>query len=146
MGSRCGRLAILAGLAMAAWLLPVESGLAQSFDGQYTGKLDCAQLPYTKAELGAEPVAVTIADGKVSYSRTLYEHDRSEVVGKETGTGTVAPDGSITLSGGWTGRRDSVKASYRGKFVGGAAKLDGHHVISYEGKTYNRTCLMTIAR
>jgi hypothetical protein len=143
MGNRCRAPAIL---AMAAWLLPVDSGLAQSFDGQYTGKLDCAQLPYTRAELGAEPVAVTIAGGKVSYSRTLYDHDRSEVVGKEAGTGTVAPDGSITLSGGWNGRRDSVKASYRGKFAGGAATLSGRHVISYDGKTYNRTCAMTITR
>jgi hypothetical protein len=143
MRSRCG---VVATLAMAAWLLPVVSGLAQSFDGRYTGKLDCAQLPYTKADLDAEPVAVTIAGGKVSYSRTLYEHDRGEVVGKETGTGNVAPDGSISLSGGWTGRRDSVKASYRGKFAGGAATLSGHHVISYDGKTYNRTCSMTIAR
>jgi hypothetical protein len=143
MEKRCG---VLAALAMAAWLLPVEFGLAQSFDGQYTGKLDCAQLPYTKAELDAEPVALTIADGKVSYSRTLYDHDRSEVVGKETGSGAVAPDGSITLSGGWTGRRDSVKASYRGKFAGGAATLSGRHVISYDGKTYNRICSMTIAR
>ena len=53
---------------------------------------------------------------------------------------------SNTLSGGWTGRRDTLKASYRGKFAGGAATLSGRHVISYEGKTYNRTCSMTIGR
>ena len=103
-------------------------------------------MPYTDADLGAEPVALTISGGKVSYSRTLYHHNRSEVVGKETGSGTVAADGSITLSGGWTGRRDSLRASYRGKFSGGSATLSGRHVISYDGKTYNRTCSMTVGR
>ena len=133
-------------LAMFPLLLSAQTALAQSFDGQYTGKLDCAKLPYTTAPLNAEPVAVTIAGSKVSYSRTLYDRDRSEVVGKETGSGVVAADGSITLSGGWTGRRDTLKASYRGKFSGGGATLNGSHVISYEGKTYNRSCAMTIGR
>jgi hypothetical protein len=137
---------IAATLATFPLILSAQSALSQSFDGQYTGKLDCAQLPYTKADLDAEPVALTITGGKVSYSRTLYGRDRSDVVGKETGSGAVAANGSITLSGGWTGRRDTLKASYRGKFAGGAATLSGRHVISYEGKTYNRTCSMTIGR
>jgi len=140
------RYRMIAGLAMISSLCFADSALSQSFDGQYKGKLDCAQLPYTKADLVAEPVALTIAGGKVSYSRTLYGRDRSEVVGKETGSGAVAANGSVTLSGGWTGRRDTLKASYRGKFAGGAATLSGRHVISYEGKTYNRTCSMTIGR
>jgi hypothetical protein len=137
---------MVATLTMFSSLLFTESALSQSFDGEYTGKLNCAQLPYTRAELDAEPVALTIAGGKASYSRTLYDRDRSEVVGKETGSGAVAPDGSITLSGGWTGRRDTLKASYRGKLTGGGASLSGTHIISYEGKTYNRTCTMTIRR
>jgi hypothetical protein len=137
---------MIAPLAMLASLLSVQGARAQSFDGQYSGKLDCAKLAYTDADLSAEPVALTISGGKVSYSRALYEHNRSEVVGKETGSGAVTPDGSITLSGGWTGQRDSVRASYRGKFSGGSATLSGRHVISYQGKTYNRTCSMTIGR
>jgi hypothetical protein len=140
------RWGMAAALAVLPCLLSAQSALSQSFDGQYAGKLSCAQLPYTTAPLDAEPVAVSIAGGKVSYSRTLYGRDRNEVVGKETGSGSVAADGSITLSGGWTGRRDTLKASYRGKFAGGTATLSGSHVISYEGKTYNRTCSMTIGR
>jgi hypothetical protein len=135
---------VIAAVAMLASLLSAPTARAQSFDGQYTGKLDCAKLAYTDADLSGEPVSLTISGGKVSYARTLYEHNRSEVVGKETGAGSVTPDGSVTLSGGWTGRRDSVRASYRGKFSGGSATLSGRHVISYEGKTYNRTCSMTI--
>jgi hypothetical protein len=141
MFSRSG---VIAAVAMHASLLSAPAVRAQSFDGQYTGKLDCAKLAYTDADLSGEPVSLTISGGKVSYARTLYEHNRSEVVGKETGAGSVTSDGSITLSGGWTGRRDSVRASYRGKFSGGSATLSGRHVISFEGKTYNRTCSMTI--
>jgi hypothetical protein len=135
---------VIAAVAMLASLLSAPAARAQSFDGQYTGKLDCAKLAYTDADLSGEPVSLTISGGKVSYSRTLYEHNRSEVVGKETGAGSVTSDGSVTLSGGWTGRRDSVRASYRGKFSGASATLSGRHVISFEGKTYNRTCSMTI--
>jgi hypothetical protein len=143
MWNRCR---VVAMLAMLSLLLSAESALSQSLEGQYKGKLDCAKLPYTKAELAAEPVALTISGGKVSFSRTLYDHDRNEVVGKETGSGAVAPDGSITLSGGWTGRRDTLKSSYRGRFAGDGATLSGTHIVSYEGKTYNRTCSMTIGR
>jgi hypothetical protein len=132
-------------LAMMASLL-AESALSQSFDGQYRGKLDCAKLPFTRVELDVEPVVLTISSGKVSYSRTLYGYDRSTVVGKETGGGSVAPDGSMTLSGGWTGKRDSMKASYRGKFTAGGGTLSGKHVINYEGKSYDRSCSMTISR
>jgi hypothetical protein len=135
---------VIAAVAMLASLLSAPAARAQSFDGQYSGKLDCAKLAYTDADLSGEPVSLTISGGKVSYSRTLYEHNRSEVVGKETGAGSVTSDGSVTLSGGWTGRRDSVRASYRGKFSGASATLSGRHVISFEGKTYNRTCSMTI--
>jgi hypothetical protein len=140
------RYRMIAGLAMISSLCFADSALSQSFDGQYKGKLDCAQLPYTRDDLAAEPVTLAITGGKVSYSRTLYHRDRSEVVGKETGSGTVAADGTITLSGGWSGQRDTVKASYRGKFAGGAATLSGRQVISYDGKTYNRACSLTIGK
>jgi hypothetical protein len=83
---------------MLASLVSAQAARAQSFDGRYTGKLDCAKLAYTDADLSGEPVSLTISGGKVSYARTLYEHNRSEVVGKETGAGSVTPDGSITLS------------------------------------------------
>jgi hypothetical protein len=122
------------------------SARSDSFDGQYKGKLDCAKLAYTVSDLEAEPVTLTISGGTISYSRTLYNHSRNEVVGKESGAGTVAADGSISISGGWSGTHDSVKANYRGKFSGGAATLSGRQVISYDGKTYNRACSLTISK
>src|SRR5476651_2432589 len=93
-------------LLQAAALLPAA---AQSFDGAYRGTLNCAKLSWTKAPLSNEPVSVAIMDGKVSYSRVLYGVDRSQVVGQESGTGTIAPDGTIALSGGSTGRLGTMK-------------------------------------
>jgi hypothetical protein len=49
---------------------------AQSFDGTYKAVLNCAKLPFTDAPLGNEPVDLTVAKGKASYSRTLYAANR----------------------------------------------------------------------
>ncbi len=119
---------------------------AQSFDGQYRGVLNCAKLPFTDAPLDNEPVELRIANGKVSYSRTLYGANRKTVVGKETGSGSVSADGTITLSGGWTGQRDSLQASYRGKFAAGAATLNGKHTVTYQGRPYDRNCTLSFKR
>jgi len=59
-------------------------------------------------------------DGKVSYSRVLYGVDRSTVVGQESGTGTIEPDGTIALTGSSTGRLGTMKATYKGKIESGA--------------------------
>jgi hypothetical protein len=68
------------------------------------------------------------------------------VVGKETGSGTVAADGTMNLSGGWTGQRDTLQASYGGKLVAGTAILSGKHVVTYQGRSYDRSCTLTVRR
>ena len=118
----------------------------QSFDGQYRAVLNCAKLPFTDVPLDNEPVDVKISNGNVSYSRTLYGANRSTVVGKETGIGTVAADGTIALTGGWKGRRDSVKASYGGKLSGGETRLSGKHIVIYQGRSYDRGCTLTVKK
>jgi hypothetical protein len=123
-----------------------NTALAQSLDGQYKALLHCEKLPFTKAPLKNEPVDLAISAGKVTYSRTLYGYDRKTVVGKEAGTGSVAADGTIEIIGGWQGRRDTLKASYRGNLSGGSAKLTGKHTMTFKGKTYDRACSMSLAR
>ncbi|HXF87420.1 MAG TPA: hypothetical protein VNK48_03580 [Xanthobacteraceae bacterium] len=130
----------------AAGAFYLADAAAQSFDGRYRGVLNCAKLPFTDAPLDTEPVELRIANGKVSYSRALYGANRKTVVGKETGSGSVSADGTITLSGGWTGQRDSLQASYRGKFVAGAATLDGKHMVTYQGRPYDRNCTLSFMR
>jgi hypothetical protein len=126
-----------------AW---VGGAHAQSFDGQYKGLLTCAKLTFTDAVLDNEPVDLKITNGKASYSRTLYGANRSQIVGKETGTGTVGADGTIALAGGWTGKRDSLKASYGGRLQGGTATLAGKHVVIYQGRSHDRSCTLTVKK
>ena len=130
--------AIILQLAAAA---PVT---AASFDGAYRGTLNCAKLSWTKAPLTNEPVSIAIMDGRVSYSRVLYGVDRTTVVGQESGSGTVEPDGTIALTGGSTGRLGTMKATYKGKIENGAAILNGAQSVTYQGKTESRACTLQL--
>ena len=135
---------ITTALAVGLSLSLQGASFPQSFNGQYKAILNCAKLPFTDAPLDNEPVELKISNGKASYSRTLYGANRKSVVGKETGTGTVAADGTIVLTGGWTGKRNSMKASYNGKLAAGGTVLSGKHVVTYQGQAYDRSCTLTV--
>ena len=137
------RLILIAAVVVPQWVMAAPV-FAQSFDGAYRGTLNCAKLSWTKAPLSNEPVSVAIMDGKVSYSRVLYGVDRTTVVGQESGTGTIAPDGVIMLSGGSTGRLGTMKASYRGKLETGNGILDGAQSVTYQSKTEIRACTLQL--
>ncbi|HTQ82332.1 MAG TPA: hypothetical protein VMI47_03620 [Pseudolabrys sp.] len=127
-------------------LLAAAVAAAQSFDGAYRGTLNCAKLSWTKAPLADEPVSVTIRIGKVSYSRVLYGVDRNQVVGQESGSGTVAADGSIVLNGRSAGALGTMTATYRGRLANGSAILDGRQSVTYRGKTEARACTLLFGR
>ena len=131
----------------AAFILQLAAAVsvsAASFDGAYRGTLNCAKLSWTKAPLTNEPVSIAIMDGKVSYSRVLYGVDRTTVVGQESGSGTVEPDGTIALTGGSTGRLGTMKATDKGKIESGAAILNGAQSVTYQGKTEIRAWTMQL--
>lgn len=128
-------------ILQSAAAMPVS---AAPFDGAYRGTLNCAKLSWTKAPLSNEPVSIAIMDGKASYSRVLYGADRSTVVGQESGTGTVEPDGAIALTGGSDGRLSTMKATYKGKIERGAAILNGAQSVTYQGKTEVRACTLQL--
>ena len=130
----------------SALLVPGVAAAAQPFDGTYSGSLTCAKLPFTDAVLDNEPVAVTITNGNARYSRTIYAANRRQVVGKETGSGTLAADGTLILTGGWTGQRDSVQARYNGRLSAAGAALNGKQIVRFKGQSYDRDCTMTLKR
>ncbi len=135
----------LVALALFAGILAAPApASAATFDGAYRGTLNCAKLSWTRAPLANEPVSIAIKDGTVSYSRVLYGVDRNTVVGQESGSGTVAPDGAIALNGGYTGRLGSMTAAYRGKLAGGAAILNGTQSVTFRGKTKIRVCSLQL--
>jgi hypothetical protein len=128
-------------MVQAVVLLPAS---AQTPDGAYRGTLNCAKLSWTKGPLTNEPVSVAIANGKITYSRTLYGADRSMVIGQESGTGTLGRDGVIELSGGSNGGLGNLKATYRGKVVDGAVTMIGSQEVSYQGNTEIRACTLQL--
>ncbi len=133
-------------VAVAALTFGLVSATAspQSLNGEYKALLTCAKLPFTDAPLDDEPVKLVVANGKATYSRTLYGQNRKTVSGKETGSGKVAADGAISLTGSWRGIKNTMQASYSGKLTGGDSVLNGKHVFNYQGGTYDRSCTLTV--
>ncbi len=128
-------------------LLLAASGPGPAQAETYRASLSCAKLPFTRAPLDNEPVELAISGGAATYSRTLYGSDRNTVVGKETGTGTLAPDGRLQLSGGWKGRQDILTARYSGKLAAGAGTLHGSQSGTFLGQPYsNRDCTLRVGR
>lgn len=135
------------GLFVIAWSLccgNAGSALALT-DGPYRGTLSCVKMPFTK---GPQQVSflMQVTGGAVTYTRTVKNEDNTAVAGTETGTGTVAPNGTTRLTGGWRGTRDSYSASYGGTLAAGGGRLTGQQNWTYKGQNYTRDCSITFRR
>ncbi|MCC7281398.1 MAG: hypothetical protein IT556_03370 [Acetobacteraceae bacterium] len=83
---------------LGALLLGAMPAAAQSFDGVWQGRIRCEAA----GSLGAlnAPIKVTIAGNRASYEREIRStSDRSQVLATETGSGTVAADGTVRMNG-----------------------------------------------
>jgi hypothetical protein len=122
---------------------------AQSLDGDWTGQITCAKLSFTKGTMKTA-MAMKIEKGQATYSRDVFNADGSRIVGNESGTGTVAADGALTLVATWKSAEEKPRytytASYGGKFAGGAITLKGTQVWSHDGQTENRACSIALKR
>jgi len=96
--------------------------------------------------LANESVTLTISAGKVRYSRAVRHRRTHAPIGWEVGAGTVAADGTIAMTGGFQGSDSTIKASYRGKFSSGMAKLSGKQIQTFRGEMAARACSMTISK
>jgi hypothetical protein len=143
------RYVTLYGFAVVAFAVAAPAAVAQSFDGNWTGQISCAKLSFTRATQTV-PITMTISGGSASYSRQVYNEDNSAVVGTEVGSGTVAATGAIAVSARWQSAgaapRFTYTASYSGTIAGNAATLQGTQVWSFDGKTENRSCSITMRR
>jgi hypothetical protein len=132
-----------------AWALSGSSSFAQSHDGTWQGQIACAKLSFTKGPQKV-PMTMTVSGNSATYTRQVYNQDNTAVVGTEEGTGTIAGDGQITLSAKWnsarTNSRYTYTASYSGTMTGSAANLRGTEVRSFDGKTENRSCTISLKR
>jgi hypothetical protein len=123
--------------------------LAEGFDGKWSGTFSCAKLSFTKGPLKV-PMDMTVASGAATYSRDVLNADGSRIVGTAEGTGTIGADGKITLSETWKSAderpRYTFTASYAGTVSGNSANIRGTQVWSFDRKTENRACTITLKR
>ena len=144
-----GMRSIMALAAGATILGATASAQAQSFDGAWTGQITCAKLSFITGTLKTA-MKMKVEKGQASYSRDVFNKDGSRVVGNESGTGAVAADGALTLNATWKSAEEKPRytytASYSGKLSGRAGTLKGTQVWSFDGKTENRSCSITLKR
>jgi hypothetical protein len=119
--------------------------MAQAINGSYRGNFNCAKLPFTAGSLRTETISITVSGSSAQYSRSVYSADGKSITGQESGSGTVAPDGAISLSGGWSSGNYSFTARYSGKLSERSGTLKGAQNWTVQGKSYPaRSCSMTV--
>ena len=133
--------AAVAGTAMLA-AGPV---LAQSMDGTWQGRIRC-EASGTLGPLNAA-IKVTIAGARASYERNIVNpSDTSKVLGTDTGSGAVTPDGQVRMSGGANGGTWRQSTEISGKLTGRNSTL-GANITNYSRANnagIERRCTITI--
>ena len=122
------------------------SGKAAAGATRYVGHLACDRIPgLTNATVLAEMTIV--ANGtKLDFSRPVYSFDGKQAVATESGTGTLAADGSVTLEGHMQGPIGRFDSSYQGTLKGDQIELKGVENIPKDGKLFARDCKASLAR
>jgi hypothetical protein len=138
----------LVGLSAACLVAATIGGAAaESFSGTWHGTLTSAKLSFTRGTQKV-PIDVTVSGTSAGFSRKVYSRDNTAVVGTEEGTGTVGADGAIKLTSAWKSNgpnpRYTYTASYSGTLSKGNGSLKGTQIWSFDGKTENRACSMTL--
>ncbi len=114
----------LGALVLGAVLLAAGPGRAQSLDGTWQGRLRC-EAAGTLGALSA-PIKLSVTGSRITYEREVRNpSNRSQVVATETGSGTVAPDGQVRMSGAVSGAGWRQDSSYSGRLVRPSATLPG---------------------
>lgn len=88
---------------------------------------------------------LTIRGATASYQRTVMSYDGRQPVGQETGTGTVAADGTVTLQGGISGSLGAFVAHYTGRLSGAHLDLSGTESFTAP-RQYERSCTISLDR
>ncbi len=134
-----------AAAATLAVIIASASGYAQSADGTYRGRIRCAAIPsLTLAPVDVE-FTLTIRGATATYQRPVLSYDGRQTVGQETGTGTVAADGAVTLLGGISGSLGVFVAHYTGRLSGAHLDLSGTESFTAP-RQYERSCTISLDR
>lgn len=109
-------------IGMGVMLLAGAPALAQT--ATWTGEIRCT----SGGSLGAlrAPFKVTVTGTQARYERPVFNpQNASQIVGNETGSGQVAPDGSVRLAGDYSSPTSTLAGKYEGKLSRPEAVLTG---------------------
>jgi hypothetical protein len=108
-------------------LLIAVTASAQGLDGNWNGRLRCDALNVPGQRPLDTAIRITIANGRAAFRRVVLNPDGSPTGIAEVGDGTVAADGSITLSGTANGPRYNYVSHYAGRLSAerGTGQLSG---------------------
>jgi hypothetical protein len=116
------------------------------YDGAWTGAISCDQVSFTRNPLRTT-VAIGVQDGIASFSRPVYQPDGSAIAGHETGKGTVAQNGAISIATIWPyPTQRTFTGSYSGYLRDNRGELRGVQTFRYGQTTEDRDCVIEISR
>ena len=128
---------------------PMTRAAAQGFEGKWRGEMSCSKLSFTKGPQKV-PMEVIVSGSNATFARKVWNEDNSAVVGTEEGGGEVEAIGAMKLSSEWrfaaANPRYTFSGSYAGNLKSGVGSLRGTQVWKFDGKTENRTCLISLKR
>jgi hypothetical protein len=132
-------------IVAGAIVVGTETFPAFADDGVYRGRLRCASIPnLTVAPVDVE-FSMTVRSGTISYQRPVLSYDGKQVVAQETGTGSFAAAGSVSLQGGASGRLGTFTARYTGRATGSHLELNGTPAFTAP-QQYDRPCMISLDR
>jgi serine/threonine-protein kinase len=121
---------------------------APAYTGRFSGVITCDPIPgRTYAQLQVE-FALNIANGRVEYERDVRAATSLRRIGvTERGTGTVSPDGEVSLTGSAAGRDWAYEATYHGRIDGQRLRLEGTQIWRLpEMVGHKRPCTIEVSR
>jgi hypothetical protein len=123
-----------------------------SVDGAWRGSMRCQSVA-NQSVVGNVPFTMTVTGGQARFERRIGTSDGRPTENFERGSGTVAPDGTVTLTGGGQGRGEvttniwSFSSSYSGRIAGGQVTLQGQQNWQIPRQpNVTRPCTITLSR
>jgi hypothetical protein len=139
---------LVAVLVLAGQSCPSVATGASEYDGRYTGLINCDVLPGQTVEQLKTEFSLKIIGSQAEYQReVLRPTDRGRLGVTERGTGTVSPDGEVSLTGSAAGQTWSYEAKYSGRFEGKNLRLTGAQMWRLSQRpTLTRRCTIGVSR
>jgi hypothetical protein len=126
---------------------PAPLAQQQSFDGAYTGSLECERAGEA---ILRTPLAMIVRSGRVGASAPMFDIDGRQELSDTTVLGTVSGQGALHLGLTVFMHDVSARVDYTGMLDATGGTLTGTQVwtraAAGDGATTTRTCTATFAR